>query len=359
MVASVALTPEGIRLLDQRALPAREEYVLCRTHRELARAIRDMVVRGAPAIGIAAAYGMVLAARALAPASPGSDAFLDGLRAAAAELAATRPTAVNLTWALERMLAAADRAAWQGRVPREVLAALEAEARAIHEEDLAMNRRIGALGAELVPDGASVLTHCNAGALATGGFGTALGVLRAARAQGKRLHVFVDETRPLLQGARLTAWELMQEGIPATLIADGMAGHFMRLGRVDLVIVGADRICRNGDVVNKIGTYGLAVLAREHGIPFYVAAPWSTVDLALPSGDAVVIEERAAEEVLGFGPVRWAPEGVAVANPAFDVTPARYVTAIITDRGLARPPYDESLQRLAAEAPQGGLACLT
>ncbi len=337
-----------MRLLDQRALPQREEYVLCRTHGELAQAIRDMVVRGAPAIGIAAAYGLVLAARQLAGEGLSAAPFLEGLRQAAAGLRAARPTAVNPAWALDRLLARAGCLA--DRSPREMLAALEDEAAAIHEEDVAGNELIGALGAALVPDGASVLTHCNAGALATGGFGTALGVLRAARDQGKRIHVFVDETRPLLQGARLTAWELVREGIPATLITDNMAGHFMRLGRVDLVIVGADRICANGDVANKIGTYGLAVLARAHGIPFYVAAPWSTVDLLLSSGDRVVIEERAAEEVLGYGDIRWAPAGVRVANPAFDVTPARYVTAIITDRGMAYPPYTESLPALAAAA---------
>ncbi len=344
MIRALELTPEGLKVLDQRQLPGREVYITCKTAAEVAECIRALAVRGAPALGIAAAYGVYLAARALAERGAGPD-FLARLAAEVEVLRTARPTAVNPSWAVERMLAAARRQ--EGQAPGRVVAALREEALAIHREDEAMNRRLGRLGASLVRDGATLLTHCNTGALATGGYGTALGVIRAAREEGKRVRVLVTETRPLLQGARLTAWELVREGIPATLITDGMAAHILRRARVDLVLVGADRICANGDVANKIGTYALAVLAREHGVPFYVVAPWTTVDLSLPDGDGVAIEERDPAEVLGFGGLRWAPEGVEVLNPAFDVTPARYITGIVTDRGIAYPPFDLSLQGMA------------
>lgn len=360
-ISALELTSEGLALLDQRLLPHREEYVLCRTCREVAAAIKDMVVRGAPAIGIAAAYGMYLAARealgggacrAGRPGEDGVDAagerLLAVLENAGRLLKETRPTAVNLSWAVDRMEGRAQ--ALKGSLPLpDLVEALRDEALCIHREDVEMNRRIGRLGAALVSDGDVILTHCNAGALATGGYGTALGVIRAAHEQGKRIHVMVDETRPFLQGARLTAWELMRECIPFTLITDNMAGHFMRLGRVSLVVVGADRIAANGDVANKVGTYMLAVLARENGVPFFVAAPWSTVDMSLDYGDRIVIEERDSSEVTGYGACRWAPEGVDAANPAFDVTPARFISGIITDRGIAWPPFRVSLAALAIQ----------
>jgi methylthioribose-1-phosphate isomerase len=308
---------EALELLDQRALPGRVIYVSCRSAAEVAQAIRDMIVRGAPAIGCAAAFGIALEAKRGAPLEPAYHA-----------LAGSRPTAVNLFWALERMRKARDH---------------EAEARAIFEEDVAANRAMGRLGAELVPDGARVMTHCNTGALATAGHGTALGVIRSARDAGKKVSVVVNETRPYLQGARLTAWELVQERIPVTLIADNMAGHLISRGEVDLVIVGADRIAANGDVANKIGTYPLAVLARRHGLPFYVAAPLSTFDPKIPDGAAIPIEERGADEVTGYGAERWAPEGVAVRNPAFDITPAELVTGIICEKGIVLAPNRERL----------------
>ncbi|MHB8577012.1 MAG: S-methyl-5-thioribose-1-phosphate isomerase, partial [Dehalococcoidia bacterium] len=306
----------------------------------VAAAIRGMQVRGAPAIGVTAGYGMALAAIELSG-SPRA-AFLAGLAAARTELAATRPTAVNLFWALERMYSVAQ----IERSVAETVRALVAEAQAIHAEDVAGNRRMGHFGAELLPQRVTVLTHCNAGVLATAGYGTALGVVRAAVEAGKQVRVFADETRPLLQGARLTAWELQQDGIDTTLIADTMAGHFMSKGEIDCVIVGADRIAANGDVANKIGTYQVAIMAKEHGLPFYVAAPWSTVDTATPDGHAIRIEERSEDEVTSFGGRRTAPLGIAVRNPAFDVTPNRYITAIITDRGVARAPFAESLAAL-------------
>jgi methylthioribose-1-phosphate isomerase len=305
---------DRLELLDQRLLPEKTEYVACRSAEDVAQAIRDMVVRGAPAIGCAAAFGVVLG---------------KGSKGAYEILAKSRPTAVNLFWALERMKKAKD---------------LEAEARAIFEEDLAANRAIGRLGAELIRERSRVMTHCNTGALATAGYGTALGVIRASK--GKNISVIANETRPYLQGARLTAWELVQEGIPCTLITDSMAGHLMSRGEVDVVIVGADRIAANGDVANKIGTYPLAVLAKRHGIPFYVAAPLSTFDPRIPDGSHIPIEERPAAEVTGYRGVRWAPEGVSVRNPAFDVTPAELVTAIISEKGIASPPYRESIAAL-------------
>jgi methylthioribose-1-phosphate isomerase len=326
-----------IRLLDQTRLPAEEVYLEIDDVAELAAAIRRMSIRGAPALGVAAAYGLALAA-AISPAQT-HEQLLTDLRRAAAALAATRPTAVNLPWALRRALAAAE-AAPDAEGSRE---ASLTEARRIHEESLEADRRLSELGADLIPSGAAVLTHCNAGSLATAGYGTAVGVLRAAHERGNQVSVYATETRPLLQGARLTAWELLRYGIPATLIADSAAGGLLHRGLIACAVVGADRIAANGDVANKVGTYSLAVLAHENGIPFYVAAPTSTVDLSLAGGDDIPIEERAPEEVTAFAGRRVAPEGVQVANPAFDVTPHRYVTAIITERGIARQPYEHSL----------------
>lgn len=334
-----------VRLIDQTRLPTEEVYVECRTIDEVAHAIRTMQVRGAPAIGVAAAMGLALGAQTLRVSSV--EDFLAGVHKMGGLLAATRPTAVNLRWAVDRLLALARNS--RDLSVSEIQAALVAEARKMREEDIRINRAMGQHGQALVPDPARILTHCNAGGLATAGYGTAIGVIRAAAQAGKHVMVWVDETRPLLQGARLTAWELQQAGIPVTLITDNMAGHFMGKGQVDLVIVGADRIARNGDVANKIGTYSVAVLARTHGIPFYVAAPISTLDLNLSDGSQIPIEERAPEEVTQLGGRRVAPAGIRVANPAFDVAPASYVDAIITERGIARPPYDVSLPRLAGE----------
>lgn len=333
-VATMRFEDGVLYLIDQRVLPLAFETVSCRTASETADAIRSMVVRGAPAIGCAAAFGLALDAQSAAgQMRPIFDATLDQ---SFAVLAASRPTAVNLFWALERM-----RGVWtsQSALPSDEMAvALVREAQAIYDEDIAANRAMGAHGAALLPQEARVLTHCNAGALATAGHGTALGVIRSAVEAGKNISVIADETRPFLQGARLTAWEMVQEQIPVTLISDNMAGHMMKSGAVDAVIVGADRIAANGDVANKIGTYMVAVLAARHHIPFYVAAPLSTFDLNAADGDAIPIEERAADEVTGFRDVRWAPDGVRVANPAFDVTPAELIAAIITEQGvIARP----------------------
>ena len=321
----------ALRLLDQRALPAEERFVLCRTVEEAARAIEDMTVRGAPAIGIAAAYSVALALR-------DGRGGREAARSAMDRLARTRPTAVNLFAALDRMGRCLDAApALEGEA---LCRALLAEAAAIHQEDVAANRRMGELGAALLPDRAAVLTHCNAGAIATGGHGTALGVLRSAREMGKSVTVYADETRPLFQGARLTAWELARDGFDVTLIADDMAGVLMRSIHIDAVIVGADRIARNGDTANKIGTYGLSLLARVHEVPFYVAAPWSTLDPSLPDGSGIPIEERSHEEMRLLPHGARVPDAVRVWNPAFDVTPAENVTAIITERGVFRGPYD-------------------
>jgi methylthioribose-1-phosphate isomerase len=322
-VTPIAWRDGALDVLDQRRLPAEEVWLRCETHREVAEAIRSMAVRGAPAIGIAAAYGMALAA------ARGED-----LDAASEELAATRPTAVDLRWALERVRAAGS--------PEEILA----EAQRIHSERAEADRRIGELGAELFSAGDRVLTHCNTGPLATGGRGTAAGVLRSAWENGRLEQVWVDETRPLLQGARLTAWELERQGIPYRVVADAGAGFLMARGLVSGVIVGADRIARNGDVANKVGTYPLAVLAQRHGIPFYVAAPLSTIDPRTPSGEAVVIEERDPAEVVELAGRRIAPEGADAANPAFDVTPAELVTAIVTEAGVLEPPYEEAIERV-------------
>ena len=333
-------------LIDQTRLPGELVELRCRGYRQVAEAIRTLQVRGAPALGVAAAYALALAA--LEQDSDASAAWAD-VCSAADELRGTRPTAVNLAWALDRCL----RAAFGETTVASLRARLLEEADRIAAEDEAMCRAIGRHGADLIPDGARILTHCNAGALATAAYGTALGVIRAASEQGKRLHVFVDETRPLLQGARLTAWELRQDGIPLTLITDNMAGHFMQRGQIDLAIVGADRIAANGDVANKIGTYSVAVLARAHGLPFYVAAPSSTVDLSLASGDEIPIEERRPEEVTHFAGRRVAPEGVGVANPAFDVTPGGYVSAIVTESGVIRAPYSIGLRGVVEAARTG------
>jgi len=348
MFRTVERTPSGVRLLDQRKLPLETVYVTCKTAEEAAEAIRAMVVRGAPAIGVTAAFGVALAASSAQALDP---ATLDRrITAASAALAAARPTAVNLFWALERMAGVSRAARAAGAGNAELAARLEQEAQAIHDEDLAACRAIGRHGAALVPERATVLTHCNAGGLATAGFGTALGVIRGAIEAGKKVRVLADETRPLLQGARLTAWELMEDGIETVLIADSSAGSLMRRGQVDLVVVGADRIAGNGDVANKIGTYSVAVLAKENGIPFYVAAPLSTIDLACPDGDRIPIEERDPREVTTLFGTRIAPDGVGVFNPAFDVTPARYVSAIVTERGVARAPYEDSLVALVCGA---------
>jgi methylthioribose-1-phosphate isomerase len=335
----------AIHLIDQRLLPGSTVFVRCTTLAEVVHAIRSMQVRGAPAIGCTAAYGMALVG--VSSAAPDAD-LLEELAAAKRALDGARPTAVNLAWATARMLGRAHELAPSGDLRRGLLD----EAHAILAEDLAMCHAIGRHGAALIPSGGRVLTHCNAGGLATAGYGTALAPIRTAHAQGRPLHVLVDETRPFLQGARLTAWELQQAGIPLTLITDSMAGYFMRRGEVDCVLVGADRIVANGDVANKIGTYGLAVLARAHGIPFYVAAPSSTIDMALADGDAIPIEQRDPAEVTTLAGQQLAPEGVAAAHPAFDVTPHELVTAIITERGVIEPPFREGLREgLALPVP--------
>jgi methylthioribose-1-phosphate isomerase len=335
----------SLRLIDQTRLPHAVEYVNCGSWQDVAQAIREMRVRGAPAIGVAAAYGLALAA--LSYGGDDRDGFELELDRALEGLAKARPTAVTLFWALDQGRAVVKAHARSG--VSGCRQALLAFAQRLADEDVATCRAIGQVGSELVPRDARILTHCNTGALAAVDYGTALGVVRAASEAGKRPHVYVDETRPFLQGARLTTWELQQAGISQTLITDSMAGHFMSRGAIDLVIVGADRVAANGDVANKIGTYTLAVLCREHEIPFYVAAPLSTVDFSISGGSEIPIEERPGDEVVRVGTQRLAPEGVKAANPAFDVTPSRYVTAIITERGIARAPYGESLARLARD----------
>ncbi len=333
-----------LELIDQRVLPARFEYLACASAAGVADAIRSMVVRGAPAIGCAAAYGVALEALALQRA--GAADFEAGMNRAFDLLAASRPTAVNLFWALQRMRSLCS--AKQHRSAQELAACLLAQAHEIAAEDVRINRAMGAHGAALLPDGARVLTHCNAGALATAGHGTALGVIRSAVAAGKRISVIADETRPFLQGARLTAWEMVQENIPVTLITDNMAGHLMSHGEIDAVVVGTDRVAANGDVANKIGTYMVAVLARRHAIPFYVACPLSTIDLSIADGTLIPIEERAGAEVTGFRDCQWAAAGVSVRNPAFDVTPAELVSALITEQGVVMQPQRNNIAALFA-----------
>jgi methylthioribose-1-phosphate isomerase len=331
----------ALELIDQRILPARFEYVRCDSAADVAQAIRSMVVRGAPAIGCAAAFGVALEARQM-PSS--GDPLSDRLQRAITLLGGSRPTAVNLAWALERM-----RSRWLALAAQpvvEIAAGLLAEAEKIRTEDIAANKTMGRLGAALLADSCRVLTHCNAGALATAGHGTALGVIRSAVAAGKRVEVYADETRPFLQGARLTAWELQHEGIPVTVIADGAAGLLMNRGEIDAVIVGADRVAANGDVANKIGTYMVAVLARRHAIPFYVACPLSSIDPQTASGAQIPIEERDSDEVAGFGPVRWTPSNVRSRNPVFDITPAELVSALITERGVVAAPNASAIARL-------------
>ena len=341
MLETIQWTGEGVVMIDQTRLPLHEEFVTCRTYLEVATAIKDMIIRGAPAIGVAAAMGV-----ALGVAQSSEDDLDTQVELICDTLARTRPTAVNLFWAIDRMKRLYT--GLRGRPIAEIRARMIEEALLVREEDIAINRAIGRNGAPLVPDHRTVLTHCNAGALATAGYGTALGVIRAAREAGKQVDVFADETRPFLQGARLTVWELQQDSIPATLITDNMAGHFMKAGRIGCVVVGADRIAGNGDVANKVGTYSVAVLAKENGVPFFVAAPISTLDLTLSSGDQIPIEQRAPAEVTHVFGHQVAPTGTTVENPAFDVTPARYVSAIITERGVARAPYEDSHKGLAA-----------
>ena len=354
MIRTIEWTSDGVRMIDQTLLPGEEIYRTYRTHPEVAEAIRSMVIRGAPAIGVAAAMGVALGvknSRAKNVAELRSE-----FETIADTISKTRPTAVNLFWAVKRMRAKFEEAlahagSEAGKIDR-AKTLLEDEAQRVLAEDIAVNEAMGRHGATLLKDSSTVLTHCNAGALATGGYGTALGVIRAAVEEGKKVSVFADETRPFLQGARLTAWELAKDGIPVTLITDNMAGHFMKQSKIQAVIVGADRIAANGDVANKIGTYTVAVLARENKIPFYVAAPLSTIDLELASGDEIPIEERSPEEVTHWRGIQTAPENVSARHPAFDVTPNRYVTAIITERGIARNPYTETLKALFEEQGQ-------
>jgi methylthioribose-1-phosphate isomerase len=343
MLPTIAREADAVVMIDQRKLPGAEVYVHCKTANEVARAIKTMVIRGAPAIGVAAAMGIALGMRKSS--TTGTQKFAAEFYKVCELMAATRPTAVNLFWAIDRMKRTFALAATAGESVDQIKDRLDAEAQAIHDEDVASCRAMGAFGATIVPEDARILTHCNAGALATAGYGTALGVIRGAVEAGKHISVFADETRPFLQGARLTAWELVRDGIQTTVIADNMAGSLMRQGRVDLVVVGADRIAANGDTANKIGTYGVAVLAREHHVPFYVAAPLSTIDLGTLDGGQIPIEERNAREVTHTAGSQMVPEGALVWNPAFDVTPHPLIAGIITERGIFRPPYIESLAR--------------
>jgi methylthioribose-1-phosphate isomerase len=348
MLPTIDWQGDVIVMVDQRKLPGQENYVRCRGAQEVARAIRTMVIRGAPAIGVAAAMGIALGMRRST--AKGTKQFAVEFQKTCDMMAATRPTAVNLFWAIDRMKRTFGEGARAGESPDELAARLEREARAIHDEDVASCKAMGAFGAAVVPDGARVLTHCNAGALATAGYGSALGVIRAAIEQGKKIAVFADETRPFLQGSRLTAWELVRDGINTTVITESMAGPLMRAGEIDLVVVGADRIAANGDTANKIGTYTVAVLAHEHKLPFYVAAPLSTIDLSTPDGEHIPIEERDEREVTHLGASRLTPIGAHIRNPAFDVTPHRYIAGIITERGIFTPPYTESLRSAFAPA---------
>ncbi len=348
MIQTLEWTPHGVVFIDQTKLPTEEVYVTCTTHEQVADVIRNMVVRGAPAIGVAAAMGIALGVKN-SKAENGADLKKE-FDQICETIRQTRPTAVNLFWAIRRMTEKFE--ALRSRPIAQLQQALIEEARHMHAEDIAANQAMGRHGATLMPSSGGVLTHCNAGALATAGYGTALGVIRAAVEQGKKIHVYVDETRPFLQGSRLTAWELMKDGIPTTVISDNMAGAMMQQGKIGAIVVGADRIAANGDVANKIGTYTVAVLAKEHGIPFYVAAPISTVDLETPDGSKIPIEQRNAREVTHIAGKQMVPDGVQVENPAFDVTPAKYVAAIITERGIARAPYVESLRKLSEASNQ-------
>src|SRR5580700_1948164 len=343
MIQTLEWTEHGVRFIDQTKLPTEETYVLCRTHDQVADVIRTMVVRGAPAIGVAAAMGIALAVKNSNAESTGD--LKRDFDQACDIIGKTRPTAVNLFWAIRRMQEKFERL--RIRPLEQIRHELIEESKRMHAEDIAANRAMGRHGATLMPSEGGVLTHCNAGALATAGYGTALGVIRAAVEQGKKLHVYADETRPFLQGSRLTAWELMKDGIPTTVISDNMAGSIMQQGKIAAIVVGADRVAANGDVANKIGTYSVAVLAKEHGIPFYVAAPLSTIDFAASDGSTIPIEQRDEKEVTHIAGKQMTPDGVGIENPAFDVTPAKYVTAIVTERGIARAPYAESLAKLA------------
>ena len=351
MIKTLEWTDSGVRFIDQTKLPTEETYITCTTCEQVAEAIRKMVVRGAPAIGVAAAMGIALGMKSSGAENVGE--LKRELDRCSELVRATRPTAVNLFWAIRRM-----QSKFESMITRplpQLKQALIEEAERMYSEDIAANLAMGRLGATLMPATGGVLTHCNAGALATCGYGTALGVIRAAVEQGKKIQVYADETRPFLQGSRLTAWELLKDGIPTTLISDSMAGSMMRQGKISAIVVGADRIAANGDVANKIGTYTVAVLAKEHGVPFYVAAPFSTVDLDTPDGSKIPIEQRSRQEVTHIAGRAIAPEGVAVENPAFDVTPANYVTCIVTERGIARRPYEESLAKLAEIREKVGL----
>lgn len=344
MIKTLAWTDDGVVMIDQRLLPTEEVYPVFKTYNEVAYAIKEMVVRGAPAIGVSAAMGVALGARDIASDDPAE--FESQFQNICEVLAGTRPTAVNLFWAIERMRNLYTKLKAENNSLANIRLALIEESKRMHDEDIDINKAMGKNGAALIPDEATVLTHCNAGALATAGYGTALGVIRAAIEAGKKVAVFADETRPFLQGARLTAWELHKDNIPVTLITDNMAGHFMKAGKIDCIVVGADRIAANGDVANKIGTYSVAVLAKENNLPFYVAAPISTIDLQTKTGDDIPIEERPQLEVTHVKGAQLSPDGISIANPAFDVTPNRYVTAIITERGVARASYEESLRTL-------------
>ena len=353
MLPTIEWRDDRVVMIDQRKLPAQEVYVECRTTKEVARAIRNMVIRGAPAIGVAAAMGLALGVRRSS--ATGTSQLASEFYRLCELMATTRPTAVNLFWSIERMKRVFSECVRGGRSPFEIKDTIVREAGRIHDEDVTSCRQLGMYGAAVIPDQSRILTHCNAGALATGGYGTALGVIRAAIESGKRVTVFADETRPFLQGSRLTAWELLREGIDTTVITDSMVGSLMRGEKVDIVVVGADRIAANGDVANKIGTYTVSVLANEHGIPFYVAAPVSTIDLSTANGDGVPIEERSEREITHVGAKRVAPEGIEVWNPAFDVTPHTFIAGIITERGICRPPFSETLKAVCEQSSVGGL----
>jgi methylthioribose-1-phosphate isomerase len=348
MIIPVKWSDEGVLMLDQRLLPTEEKWLTLKTFTDVADGIRDMAVRGAPAIGVSAAYGIALGAKQFVGTNLVD--FEDELDYVCEVIGKTRPTAVNLFWAIDRMKRTFQKAKADGKDISEIKQILVDESKAIHEEDIASQALIAKFGGELLEDNSTVLTHCNAGALATGGvWGTALGVIRGAKQQGKRIHVIADETRPYLQGARLTAWELLKDDIPVTLITDNMSGHMMKKGKVQAVVVGADRIAANGDAANKIGTYMVAVLARRHEIPFYVAAPLSTIDLACPTGEEIPIEERNIREITHVKDIQLAPDGIGVSNPAFDVTPNDLINGIITEKGVARAPYTESLKKMFEE----------